>query len=548
MRTSRPRIAIVIATAAALLATGSPADVIDGGQVSGTWTTDGSPYLVTGAIEVPEGATLTIEPGVEVRFQDWVPLTVRGCLLAVGAEGDSIRFHAEDPATGWHGLRFLDTGTNDQSTSELAYCIVEDGLATGSCPANTGGGLYLSHARADIRHCRISQNRSVFGFGNWGGGGVAVEHSNEVVIAHCLITDNQTGGDGGGLYLYWSTPSVHDNVIRGNQATRGAGISAVSYAAADIRGNVIAQNQGQGVYLSGSHASLVNNRIEDNQGSGVEGYLSNAHLIGNLIVGNQAVRGGGVLLTGSDFWLTNNTIAGNDAAEGGGIYATYHFMGFPVPSEPVLTNEIVYGNTAGTGPQIVADEYCIATLQYCDVQDLGGEGTVGTVTLITGNIDLDPLWAGSGDHPYALTADSPCRDAGIPDPVGLDLPDEDLMGHDRVCNGCVDMGAYEFDSGVAAPDAVPSAAVELLPAYPNPFNPRVTVAFRLAVAGSARLELFDLAGRQVATLWDGPAPAGITTVTWNGQDRAGRALASGAYVARLDAGATSRAQTLTLVR
>ncbi len=302
-----------------------------------------------------------------------------------------------------------------------------------------------------------------------------------------------------------------------------------------------------GVYLSGSAAWLVNNRIEDNQGSGVECFLSDAHLIGNLIAGNDAYRGGGVLLTGSDPWLTNNTIADNTASQGGGIYATWHSVGIIIPSLPMLTNTIVYGNEAGTGAQMFVNTNCVATLRYCDVQDLESGGIQGTATLVEGNLDLPPAWAGDGDHPYALAGGSPCRDAGTPDCSGLDLPDTDLAGHARICDGCVDIGAYEYAAGVAAPDA-PVATVALLPGYPNPFNPRTTLTFRLPSHGQAQLSIVDLAGRHVATLWDGEAPAGLTAVVWDGTDASGRSVPSGTYLARLDTGAASSSQSVVLVR
>ena len=531
-----------------LLAATASADTIPGGEVSGAWTTSGSPYLITGEIDVPAGATLTIEPGVEVRFQGYYMFLVHGQLLAVGAEADSIVFHAEDPGTGWHGLRFLDTAASGQPVSELAYCRIQDGRAYGSCPANTGGGIYLNHARTEIRHCLITGNEATSGAGSWGGGGIACDYSSEVIITDCHIVGNSTGGDGGGIYLYWSAPTIHDNVITNNSATRGAGISALMYSAADIRGNEISGNTGTAVYLSGSAAWLVNNRIENNGGSGIDCYLCDARIIGNLLAGNDAYRGGGIKMTGCDPWITNNTIADNTASQGGGIFATFHFVGVIVPSLPVLTNNVVYGNAAGSGDQIYLNSNCVATLRYCNVQDLEIGGVTGTVNLVEGNVDLAPLWVGSGDHPYALGDDSPCLDTGTPDCSALDLPEMDLMGHERVTGGCVDIGAYEFAAGVPVPDVALPAAVELLPGYPNPFNPRTTLTFRLPADGYARLEILDARGRRVATVWDGAATAGVTRVVWDGADAQGRAVPSGVYFGRLVAGEVVRTGVMMLVR
>jgi len=55
-------------------------------------------------------------------------------------------------------------------------------------------------------------------------------------------------------------------------------------------------------------------------------------------------------------------------------------------------------------------------------------------------------------------------------------------------------------------------------------------------AGRVRLEVFDLSGRRVAVPLDAPLAAGTHTVAWNGADAAGRRLANGVYLIRLDAG------------
>ena len=73
----------------------------------------------------------------------------------------------------------------------------------------------------------------------------------------------------------------------------------------------------------------------------------------------------------------------------------------------------------------------------------------------------------------------------------------------------------------------------LLPAWPNPAPGRTSLQFTLPAAGDVRLEIFDVAGRRVRSVFEGRATAGSTIVRWDGRTEAGRAAARGAYVARL---------------
>ncbi len=73
----------------------------------------------------------------------------------------------------------------------------------------------------------------------------------------------------------------------------------------------------------------------------------------------------------------------------------------------------------------------------------------------------------------------------------------------------------------------------LLRSYPNPFNPRTTIAFGTPVAGKVTLQIYSTLGRQVAELVRGPRQAAEYQVTWNGTDDNGNAVASGVYLVRL---------------
>ncbi|MFH1843360.1 MAG: DUF5050 domain-containing protein [bacterium] len=78
-------------------------------------------------------------------------------------------------------------------------------------------------------------------------------------------------------------------------------------------------------------------------------------------------------------------------------------------------------------------------------------------------------------------------------------------------------------------DGTPQHASVSLRNFPNPFNPRTTVGFTLAVAGHTRVQVVDLSGRTVATLLDSGLSVGRHTVEWDGRDAAGRATPSGVY-------------------
>lgn len=99
---------------------------------------------------------------------------------------------------------------------------------------------------------------------------------------------------------------------------------------------------------------------------------------------------------------------------------------------------------------------------------------------------------------------------------------------------------------MASPDT-PMAPVYLA-AYPNPFNPSTALTFSLAAASPLELSVFDLSGRKLVTPAAGSFAAGTHTVTWNGLDRAGRALPSGVYLSRVWTPAGSASVKLSLVR
>lgn len=81
------------------------------------------------------------------------------------------------------------------------------------------------------------------------------------------------------------------------------------------------------------------------------------------------------------------------------------------------------------------------------------------------------------------------------------------------------------------PPPAPALGLELAP---NPFNPSCRIT--LSGEGTARLEVFDLAGRCLAQPWQGRLEGGTTAFDWQALDASGRPLPSGVYLFRLSDG------------
>ena len=66
--------------------------VILGGNVSGIWNIEGSPYLIKSTINVPAGQTLLIEAGVVIQSDPSVQIIVNGRLRVSGKKDSLVKF------------------------------------------------------------------------------------------------------------------------------------------------------------------------------------------------------------------------------------------------------------------------------------------------------------------------------------------------------------------------------------------------------------------------------------------------------------------------
>jgi len=443
-------------TVPALAAPLAAATTIPGGNVSGTWDAAGSPYLIDGDITVPAGATLTIDPGVEVLFQSWYSLTVNGTLIADGTESAPIVFGGGHPTAGWLGVRFV--GASDSSS--LTYAIVENGRATGADPFNKGGGIYIDGSSPTISHSTIRNNLA-----KSSGGGIYFTNSNATLIANTII-NNQAGqggtSNGGGLSIWYSNPTLTDNVISGNSVYISGGYTTPS-------------GYGGGLFLRSSNATLTGNLISDNH--------VNAAL-------NSNARGAGLYLYYGSPNFVNNTITGNTientstgvyaVKEGGGIYSYY--------SNSVFVNTILWDDA----PQEIFANGNTATFAYSDVG--GGQSNIitnnATINWEQGNISNDPRFVDPASGDFSLQSNSQAIDAGTAffEWNGTTIVDLSSSGY----NGTApDMGAFEFGTS-GSPNQPPVAVTSVTPDHGSA---PLTVQFSSA-------DSYDPDGTISATSWD----------------------------------------------
>lgn len=380
--------------------------------------------------------------------------------------------------------------------AEISNLTVKGGYRITSNEVS-GGGIAIKNSPIFINHVTIAENLCENFY--YGGGGIWCYGSPSPVFKNITVKNNISSGYGGGFGCWGGAPLLENVIISGNSVTSWKG--------------------GGGVYLYNSSPTL-----------------KNCLLSGNISNGD----GGGLTCNNnSNPLLLNVTISDNTVSEynvGGGVFCTGG-------ANPILINNILWDNE----PQEISFQagFPIDTnsisISYSDIQGgLSGIQTNdnGTVNWLEGNIDEDPLFLGSGNHPYQLSLGSPCIDAGTPDTTGLNLPLYDLMGNFRFWDGnedgdtIVDMGAYEFGSvgvGINKP-IVQNADFEMV-CFPNPFSDDITFEFDLPRATTVLIHVFNNMGVKVD---DSPVkflPSGLNQVHWNS-----RSLPAGFYFCRVQIG------------
>lgn len=232
--------------------------ILTGGLVvNQTWTPAGSPYVVQGDLIVPQFASLTIEPGTVVRFDDGdlqisgidnirAELTINGTLNATGTAAQPILFEANSgtsPST-WYGIV-----VSGQAASATIQHVQIRHAARGIRSQAPGNVLQLTQSSLSDNVVGLhieagTPTIDVVVVRNQTGDGVWVTGNASPTLSNCLIHSNAQSGVNFDMSSGSNTAVIHQCTIHAN-GNRGISVRANSGASinATIRNSNITNNQ-----------------------------------------------------------------------------------------------------------------------------------------------------------------------------------------------------------------------------------------------------------------------------------------------------------------
>jgi len=239
--------------------------------------------------------------------------------------------------------------------------------------------------------------------------------------------------------------------------------------------------EGGGIYCANSNPNLMNVVISDNiaisRGGGMNcSDYSNPHLENCTITNNKADLGGGIALSRSCVNLLN-TILWNNSPD-----------------------EIYFNST---------DSRNCVEVAYTDIKDSTNRITTnnnGDIYWLEGNLNSDPLFCNAEDNDYFLAENSPCVGSG-----------KNLKNIGALSIGC---GTVKLEN---VQNDLPSV-FGLFQNYPNPFNPSTMIRYEIPNESKVLIKVYDILGREIATLVNDYQKAGRYQVEWNARN-----FASGVY-------------------
>ncbi|MFT6416676.1 MAG: hypothetical protein ACJARZ_002027 [Dokdonia sp.] len=328
------------------------------------------------------------------------------------------------------------------------------------------GGAYMSaNSAGRIENCTFSDNKAIYAAGFY-------NHYGRQSIINCSFTNNAADSTGGGIFNFYSSPSISQSTFMNNSAPKFGGGGIGNFASSPTIDKCIFESntgyQGAAIGNIGdpnsntkSNAKISNSFFISNSATFAAGAVGNVFsdpIIDNCVFsGNGAQAGGAIANSSASPKINNSTFYNNSSFAGGAIYNK------DFGTSPKIRNSIFYGNkkffsTANAGADIENASSTTATVDYSILQFASASYPISFIGTKTGNLYAqNPAFINAGtpkgaDNTYwteddglNISAGSPAINTGTSENV----LDKDILGNPRPFLATIsiaDMGAYEYQS------------------------------------------------------------------------------------------------------
>ncbi len=408
-------------------------------------------------------------------------------------------------------------GLNFTTCSVTSRAIVENCQIYGNTAVVNAGGLAIFNSDIDIINCTISDNQSG---GN--GGGVNVLNNAYVKFINCTISEN-SANNGGGIAVAGSDITIINTIVEGNEAVDGNGIFFGQLVDVDISfndffndvtnfGGSVPTGLGDitGFNIYGTSCDDFNNIYEDPL------YLGAGDHPFSLFEDSPCIDAGIQDTTGLNLPLLD--IIGNERIiDGRGDGFAYIDMG--AYEYYIFIADFEADLTTGQAP---------LTVQFTDLSignptswdwDFDNDGTVDSN-------EQDPEWTYEEEGAYSVS-----------------LTIEDVINQSTE----IKIDYIVVDPPNSTQDEIATLKTELIGNYPNPFNPSTTISFTLNPENTEDTELtiYNLKGQKIRqfSIFNFQS-----SITWDGTDQVNKPVSSGIYFYKLKAGSFEQTKKMILMK
>ncbi|GAB4548399.1 MAG: hypothetical protein Tsb0014_43140 [Pleurocapsa sp.] len=355
--------------------------------------------------------------------------------------------------------------SNTNNSAILDGFYIQEGNANGSTGTNVGGGIYSNGSQAIIANLIIQNNQAS---ANGGGmysldsvhqisnvkfidnkagvyGAGLYNYSSGSILTNVTFQDNQAQSNGGAIYNYSSGGFLTNVTFRENEASNGGAVysdvnSDPVFDRAYFIENTATLSGGALYNTSTSNPNLTNVLFRDNSAVTSGGAIYNNRGAGEKVVngvfdGNSSELGGAIYNNSASPTGINVTFTNNQADSGAAIYSYGN-----EDTTPTYNNSIFWGNQgeSDSDPIVNDQTYTANTIVSHSIVEDDYDGI--------GVIDKNPNFVDSDDN-LRLKSNSPAINAGLNDPI-VGLTNKDIVGNNRIVGSKVDLGAYEYSSGI----------------------------------------------------------------------------------------------------